>query len=428
MDSTPPPSHRSNPNSQTKSASRLARLTSSTENEESLHLSLDLIPSPATKKTTPSTPSNKSCTNALPLRELLLLSPSPSRKSRTRLPDRLDIADEAAMDPSGSRRRCKRLAAQLGSPRNSRRSRRRSEIEIREEKDLLNLAEEIGKVRKRRHSGRPKKEKITTAPSLPSEIPSPIDECDSGNLERIGMVINELIMWKDVAKSSLWFGVGCLCFFSSCFAKGFSFSMFSAISQLGLLFLGGSFISNSICKRSNAEEGSNFKLKEDDMLKLGKLILPPANLAISATRKLFSGEPAMTLKVIPFMLLGAEYGHLITMWRLCAIGFFTGFTIPKLYSSYSGQINQKVEYTKGRVVETWEACSHKKIVAASAVTAFWNMSSVRTRIFAAFIFLVILRCWRQHVVPNQEGGGEQEQEQQQALVVADSERVDSATL
>ena len=84
---------------------------------------------------------------------------------------------------------------------------------------------------------------------------------------------------------------------------------------------------------------------------MGTLILPAANLAISKTRELFSGEPSMTLKVttkshcivllkmfpicssrylkepfiswfqvIPFLLLGAEYGHLVTLRRLCAIG------------------------------------------------------------------------------------------------------------
>ncbi|KDP24091.1 hypothetical protein JCGZ_25748 [Jatropha curcas] len=429
MDSTPP-SHKSNPNSQTKSASRLARITYSVENEEPPHLSLDLIHSSAKRTSpTPSALSLKSSTNSLSFQDLLLLSPSP-RKARTRLADRLEMAEEAAMEPTGSRRRCKSKAAHLSSmgcasPRHSRRSRRRSEIEIKEDKDLVGLVEEIGKVRKRRHSGRSKKEKLSLVPSVPSSSPSPkVEAGDESNLDRIGIIIYDLIMWKDVAKSSLWFGFGCLCFLSSCFAKGISFSMLSAISQLGLLLLGASFISNSICRRSNVEKRSNFKLKEEDILKLGRLILPPANLAISKTRELFSGEPSMTLKVIPFLLLGAEYGHLVTLRRLCALGLFIGFTIPKLYSCYSSQINQKVDYIKSRILEAWEACSHKKIVAGSAITAFWNMSSVKTRIFAAFIFLVILRCFRQHLLPEQEKG-EREQEPQQALVVVEEEEVAS---
>lgn len=40
------------------------------------------------------------------------------------------------------------------------------------------------------------------------------------------------------------------------------------------------------------------KLKEDDVLRLAKLILPALNFVISKTRVLFSGEPSMTLKVI----------------------------------------------------------------------------------------------------------------------------------
>ncbi|KAM3697474.1 hypothetical protein ACB094_06G117300 [Castanea mollissima] len=431
MESTPP-SHRSEPRSRLKSASRLARICDFNveREEESPHLSLDLILSPTTKKTpSPSTLSLRN-SNSLPIHELLLLSPSPHRKSKTRLTDRLEMAEEP-VEPNGSRRRCKSRAAQMGllgcaSPRNSRRSRRRSEIEIREEKEP-SLAEEIGKPRKRRHSGRSKKEKLCLVPLMPSSSSSPKAEDEDGNnLDRLGQMITDLIMWRDTAKSSLWFGLGTICFLSSCFAREISFSIFSAISQLGLLFLGASFFSNSISQRNNnIEKKRDFKLKEDDILRLGKLILPATNLAISKTRELFSGEPSMTLRVAPFLLLGAEYGHLITIWRLCAIGFFMSFTVPKLYSCYSIQINQKVECLKWWVFEAWGACSHKKIVAASAVTAFWNLSTIKTRIFTAFISLVILRYCRQHLVTELEEGeteeGEQEQQQrQQALVVVEA--------
>lgn len=425
MDSTPL-SHRSEPKSRIKSASRLGRIGDLiVENEESHHLSLDLLPSPTPKKTPSPSKLSLRTPNSVPLQELLLLSGSPLRKSRTRLADRLDMAEEPA-DPAGSRRRCKSRTAQMGllgcaSPRNARRSRRRSELEIREEKEL-GLAEEIGKLRKRRHSGRPKKEKLSLVLSLPSSTSSPkAEDEDGGNLDRIGLLITDLIMWRDVAKSTLWFGFGTLCILSSCFTRGINFSIFSAISQLGLLLLGASFFSNSISQRNNIEKKRGLKLKEDDIFRLARAILPATNLAISMTRELFSGEPSMTLKVAPFLVLGAEYGHLITLWRLSAIGFFISFTFPKLYSCYSIQINQKVECLKWWVLETWGACSHKKIVAASAVTAFWNLSSLKTRIFTAFISLVILRYCRQHLGPKLEEGeaeeGEQGQQQQQALVV-----------
>ncbi|KAL7000438.1 hypothetical protein U1Q18_001588 [Sarracenia purpurea var. burkii] len=70
-------------------------------------------------------------------------------------------------------------------------------------------------------------------------------------------------------------------------------------------------------------------------------------------------------------------------------------------------------------MESWGACSHKKIVAASAATVFWNLTALRTRLFAAFIFVVILRHNRQHLETKLEAGeseiGKQEQHKQQRV-------------
>lgn len=45
------------------------------------------------------------------------------------------------------------------------------------------------------------------------------------------------------------------------------------------------------------EKRRDLRLREDDILRVARLILPAANLVISKTRELFSGEPSMTLKV-----------------------------------------------------------------------------------------------------------------------------------
>ncbi|PON96708.1 hypothetical protein TorRG33x02_074120 [Trema orientale] len=84
----------------------------------------------------------------------MFLSPSPLRRSKSRLVNRLEMVDEL-VEPIGSRWRCKSRTSQLDllgsiSPRNARRSRRQPEIEVREEKDL-GLVEDIGKPRKRHH-------------------------------------------------------------------------------------------------------------------------------------------------------------------------------------------------------------------------------------------------------------------------------------
>lgn len=46
---------------------------------------------------------------------------------------------------------------------------------------------------------------------------------DGFNFNAIGEVLHDLIMWKDVSKSSLWFGLGSISFLSSCFVKGVNF-------------------------------------------------------------------------------------------------------------------------------------------------------------------------------------------------------------
>ncbi|KAL3333006.1 hypothetical protein AABB24_033193 [Solanum stoloniferum] len=407
MDTTPP-SHRSETRSRTKSASRLSRLRRYDEESESLtpRVSLEIVPSPRIEVSPYG--------NGLPLHELLLLSPSPLRRSKTRLADKLELVDDG-VEPNGVRRRRRSRNSAIGaSPRNNRRSRRRLEQEMREERDL-GLVEEVVKPRKKRNNGKSKKDKLSLV--LSNSTKSKEGEgCDLIN--RIELLVSDLVMWRDVARSSLWFGLGSLCFLSSCFAKGVTFSIFSIISQLGLLFLVVSFFSHSIRQRDGREMKREYQLTEDDILRMGRLILPAANLAISKTRDLFSGEPAMTLKLVPILIIGAEYGHLITVWRLCALGFFISFTAPKLYSSYSHQIYSKAKYLKYQLLETWGACSHKKMIAASVLTVFWNLTTVRTRIFTAFICLVIFRYCKQHEeVKVDEEMVEVEEEQQQALVV-----------
>ncbi|POO03086.1 hypothetical protein TorRG33x02_011470, partial [Trema orientale] len=86
--------------------------------------------------------------------QLLLLSPLSLRRSKTHLANRLEIAEEP-VEPIGSRWQCKSRISQLGlldssSPRNTRKSRRRSEIEVKEEKDL-GFIEDIEKPRKMHH-------------------------------------------------------------------------------------------------------------------------------------------------------------------------------------------------------------------------------------------------------------------------------------
>ncbi|KAG2239789.1 hypothetical protein Bca52824_091315 [Brassica carinata] len=414
MDLCTPPSLRS--------SSRLARRVNNNNtlvktNGDSPIPSLDLVVlcSPKSNDTPyPSSPASLySPSSPVTLREILLLSPSPLRKSRTRLANRFEM--EAA-EAAAAARRCKtKGGGQNGvlgsaSPRNCRRSRRRSEVVVVEEtKAVVVLTDEKGaKPRKHKKTGRSKKEKQScSVPLLPPSSDLSEDVCQ-GDLERIRENINDLIMWRDVAKSTLWFGFGCLCFLSSCFAKGFSFSVFSAVSHVGLLFLGVSFLAHTLRQRVNEEtERRALKLSEEDVLRVARRMLPITNLAISKIIKLFSGEPAMTLKVAPISSRTNT-----TYVTAIETGFFLSFTVPKLYSSYASQINQKVENAQKRIVEAWGICTHKKFVAGSMITAFWNLTSLKIRFFTVFIIVVVIRYKWQNVQLDSEEDEEKQQEEQ----------------
>ncbi|MCL7033558.1 hypothetical protein MKW94_015373 [Papaver nudicaule] len=413
-----PPSNQSESRLKTKSSSRIIH------GEGSTLLNLPHEKVVSSPRNTPPPPYLALRTKNLSSPQELFLSPSPIRKfSRTRFSERTEMVDEQPpVDLLVYRRRSKNKSSPMSlsscaSPRISRRLRRRVEQENRED--------ENGKPGKIKQSIRSRKENMSLVPS--SRLPSPskgipFKDDDQNRIHYSGQNIYDLIMWKDVSKSTLWFGLGSLCFLSSCFSRGLRFSVFSAISRVGLMFLIVSFFRNSFSpRRINDQAQININLKEEDIVRLAGVVLPVANLIITKMRTIFSGEASMTLKVAPVLLLGSEYGHSISLWRLCVSGFFISFTIPKLYRSYSLQMNRQAEYFRARVLETWAACSHKKIVAASLVTVFWNLTSVKTRIFTAFICIAILRYYRQLAITEvKEDKAETEEiqdKQRQALVL-----------
>lgn len=70
-----------------------------------------------------------------------------------------------------------------------------------------------------------------------------------------------------------------------------------------------------------------------------------------------------------------------------------------------------VESAQKRIVEAWGVCTHKKFVAGSAITAFWNLTSLKTRFIAVFIIVVVIRYRRQNLQLDSEDEVEKQQEQ-----------------
>ncbi|KAJ4808255.1 Reticulon-like protein [Rhynchospora pubera] len=356
-----------------------------------------------------------------------LLSPSPKRRSKSSRSLIHEEPHEPVVNLTPRKKRRGRAAALVvaaasgfpggcvASPRAGRRARRRldkdavvvrEEREREREKEIGNGEEEGGvKVRKKRQCKTKKvslvggsREDLSLVPFVPpakdtQNVAQDTEATNEGDNSNLGLCdcLYELIMWKDVAKSTLWFGLGSIFFLSTSFSRDFNFSLISSFCHLGVFILGMAFLRDSFPQRSELKPTQRFQFTEEDVLSVSRVLLPIANEVISKVQLLFSGDPATTIKVLPILLFGAKYGHLITFWRLFAAGFFFSFTIPKLYSSYSEKINRGVKNVRDRAVEAWRNCPRKKFVAASAATMFWNLFSVKTRIIAAFVSVVILR-------------------------------------
>ncbi|KAG1330461.1 reticulon-like protein B17 [Cocos nucifera] len=399
-----PPYHRSpDPRLRSRTPSRLA-VSFDDDHTESYASPVATPPSRKKPSASPHHLSIHPC-SPISLQELLLFSPSPHRRPRPRL-----VAEEKLDQAVAHRKKGKsRAAASAASPRNVRRARRRLEKEIvREERELGPPEDDVGRARKRRQS-RPKvtqKERLSLVVSIPSPgpLPTELENVDGQTrLDILGEQILELIMWKNAAKSTLWFGFGSIFLLSSCFSRDYNFSIISVFCHLGILILGFNFFKNSIPQRQQLKWKGNLQLMEEDILRVTRVLLPIANAALAKTQEIFSGEPSMTLKA---------------SFRL---GFFLSFTAPKLYSCYSQQIHRRVENTRNWIQEAWESCPRKRFIAASAATVFWNLFSVRARIFAAFISVVILRYHHQQRMGEEENGEKEsrEAEQQQAIVPAE---------
>ncbi|KAF8656896.1 hypothetical protein HU200_060458 [Digitaria exilis] len=334
------------------------------------------------------------------LHELLLLSPPPasSRRHRSRargaagpgVDESLEMVAVAGT-PTPPRRRRRGAVEQcaapaLASPRNTRRARRRLEKDVEAEEDAARRA------RRRKSTRAPPKAAAAADKAAAAGLAAGVNEEDTSlalvpacpyatsgtdfveqsGWEGLWERTVELVMWRNVAKSALWFGFGSM-FFSCSFSREITFrhvkfhtllpeipdilhfstlyscnelwvmicSPISAFCHLGVMILGLAFFKDSVLQRPQVERGRRFQLTEEDVLRASRAVLPTANSMISTAQVIFSGEPSMTLKVLPVLLFGARYGSLITVWRLLATGFFTSFTVPKLYSCYSSQIHKR---------------------------------------------------------------------------------------
>ncbi|OVA09232.1 Reticulon [Macleaya cordata] len=245
----------------------------------------------------------------------------------------------------------------------------------------------------------------------PTKVPPSSDEFErfpesQNNLQNIV----DLVMWRDVSKSTLVFGFGSFVLLSSSFTKDLNFSLISAVSYMGLLYLAAIFLYKSIICRGaiDFEDSSKNLVGEEEAIWLLKMILPYLNEFLLKLRSLFSGDPATTMKLAVLLFILARCGSSITIWKVAKLGFFGVFTVPKICSSYSTQLTGYGKFWIRRFRDAWDSCSHKKAVALAGFTLVWNLSSIVARIWAVFMLIVAVRYYQQSILINDGWGAEEE--------------------
>ncbi|KAE8714011.1 hypothetical protein F3Y22_tig00110201pilonHSYRG00037 [Hibiscus syriacus] len=209
----------------------------------------------------------------------------------------------------------------------------------------------------------------------------------------------DLVMWRDVSKSTLVFGMGTFIIISSSYTQDLHISCISAISYMCLVYLAVIFFYRSvICRGIVDTDESSYVVGEEEVYGVLKLVLPYLNEFLIKLRALFSGDPATTMKLAVLLFVLARCGSSITIWKMTKLGFFGVFTAPKVCSSYSQQLTAYGKFWIRRFRDAWESCTHKKAVAMAIFTLVWNLCSVVARIWAAFMLFVALRYYQQKIV------------------------------
>ncbi|CAM6085006.1 unnamed protein product [Calypogeia fissa] len=208
----------------------------------------------------------------------------------------------------------------------------------------------------------------------------------------------DVIMWRDVPKSTLLFGAGCFCILSASFIQDVRCGSLTFTAYIALVYLAAVFIHKNFLRGgATAHEPRNWELGEAEALEMLRMILPAVNLVLEKCGQLFCGDPSTTLKVASVLWLLAQAGYFMTIWSFLRFGFLLMFIVPKLYSCYSHQLHGQAEAFANRLWNSWNAYAHKKAAIFGSLVVAWNLSSATSRLYGAFLLLVTIKLYTHHL-------------------------------
>ncbi|KAG6547677.1 hypothetical protein Mapa_011127 [Marchantia paleacea] len=206
-------------------------------------------------------------------------------------------------------------------------------------------------------------------------------------------LFGDVIMWKDIPRSTLYFGAGCFGILSTSYVKNPSFGALTFTCYLALLYLAGIYCHRSFLGGGQLGDGVNWELSDSEALDIVRVVLPALNLVICKCGQLFCGDPFTTLKVAAMLWVLAQLGYWISLWSFARLAFVAMFIVPKLFSYYSHQLQGHAEAVAERVWIAWDEYAHKKAAMLGAFLLAWNFTAASTRLFGAFMLLVAVRAY-----------------------------------
>ncbi|KAF2597530.1 hypothetical protein F2Q68_00007922 [Brassica cretica] len=238
--------------------------------------------------------------------------------------------------------------------------------------------------------------------------------------------LEDLVMWRDASRSTLVFGFGTFLIISSSYANDLNFSFISVVAYMGLIYLGVTFVFHSVMRRGLVDEEEKHKgvgVREEDVKRILRLIMPYLNESLLQLRALFSGDPSTTLKMGVVLFILARWGPSITLWNLAKFGFLGAFTVPKIFISFSTHFSAYGIFWLRRFKDAWETCNHKKAVALALFTLVWNLSSVVARVWAAFMLFVAFRYYQQKMIWTTDQDDDEDEEEEDVVDNEEEEQV-----
>ncbi|CAI9098855.1 OLC1v1035580C3 [Oldenlandia corymbosa var. corymbosa] len=127
----------------------------------------------------------------------------------------------------------------------------------------------------------------------------------------------DLVMWRNVSKSALVFGIGTFVILSSSYTKDLNISVISVLSYLALVYLAAIFLFRSFISRGGVESDDddsrmNYVFGHQEAVWFVNLVLPYVNEFLVNIRALFSGDPLTTMKAVAF-------GIFTIVWNLSSV-------------------------------------------------------------------------------------------------------------